>query len=95
MAIHLIPEPQEMVERVLATGAYEDVSSVLKASLRLLEERARKLEWLRAEMQIGENQIGRGQVVEYAPDTMQHLVAETEERSRQGLPVRDAVKPPA
>ena len=94
-AIQLTPELQEMVDRVLASGAYEDTSSVLEASLRLLEERTRKLDWLRAEIQIGENQIARGEVVEYRPDTMRRLIAEAEERSRQGLPVRDAVKPPA
>jgi putative addiction module CopG family antidote len=37
MAIQLTPELQEMVDRVLATGAYNDVSAVLEASLQLLE----------------------------------------------------------
>ena len=95
MAIQLTPELQEMVDRVLATGTYNDVSSVLEASLHLLEERTRKLEWLRAEIQIGDDQSVRGEVVEYTPDTMQRLIAEAEERSRQGMPVKDAVKPPA
>jgi putative addiction module CopG family antidote len=95
MAIQLTPELQEMVDRVLATGAYNDVSAVLEASLQLLEERTRTLDWLRADFQIGEDQIARREVVEYTPDTMRRLIAEAEERSRQGLPVRDAVKPPS
>jgi hypothetical protein len=56
-------------------------------------ERAEQLERLRAEIQIGLDQIERGETIEWTEDTMDRLIREAEENSRLGKPISDFVKP--
>lgn len=93
MALQISPQLQETIDRLIATRHYADAGEVLGAALRLLDEQERKLDWLRAELAIGEEQEKRGETVPYTPDFMERLMCEADERSRQGIPVSDAVKP--
>lgn len=93
MTVRITTQLEEKIERLIATGHYADTNAVIEAALRLLEERDRKLAWLRAELAIGEEQEKRGETVPYTPDFMERLMREADERSRQGVPVKDAVKP--
>lgn len=95
MSITLSPALQQKVDQLIATGSYDGPEAVLEASLSLLEERERRLQWLRAELQIGEEQELRGDTVEWTPQLMAQLMDEADQRSRLGLPIDDAVKPPA
>ncbi|MDP9366116.1 MAG: hypothetical protein M3Q10_18175 [Chloroflexota bacterium] len=89
----LAPRHQALVERIVALGLHDDADGVLDDALRLLEARTRRLGWLRAEVQVALDQETRGELVDYTPETMERLMAEADERSQLGLPVRDAVKP--
>ncbi len=93
MQIHLTPELQQKVDQIIELGRFKDAETVIDASLRLLLERGNQHEWLRNELRIGEDQDARGETVEYTPETMERLIQQADERSRRGLPVRDAVKP--
>jgi antitoxin ParD1/3/4 len=93
MSVSLEPDLQALVEQKVASGVYRDADEVLREALRLLHERDQRLQQLRAELQIGLDQEARGELVEFTPDFMERLKREADERSRLGLPVKDAVKP--
>lgn len=92
MARKLSPEHEAIVDRILATGEYRDAGEVITAALRLLEERDRRLRWLRAEVQKGLDQFERGEFIEYTPALLEEIAREVEENILQGKPVRDAVE---
>jgi antitoxin ParD1/3/4 len=93
MARQLSIEQESIVERVLATGEYADADAVITAALLLLEQRDRRLRWLRAEIQIGLDQLDRGEVVEFTPEFFDEIIREAEENIGNGKPIRDAVEP--
>ena len=93
MTHNLAPRHQTLVERIVAFGLHDDADQVLDDALRLLEARTCRLAWMRAEVQVALDQEARGDLVDYTPETMERLMAEADERSRLGLPVRAAVKP--
>jgi len=89
--VTLTPELEALVERKLGEGGYRDASEVIQEALQLLAERD-AYDRLRAELQIGLDQIRRGETVEYTPELMQRLMREAEEDVRHGRPVKDAVR---
>ncbi len=91
MNVTLTPELEALVERKLGEGGYRDASEVIQEALQLLAERD-AYDRLRAELQIGLDQIRRGETVEYTPELMQRLMREAEEDVRHGRPVKDAVR---
>lgn len=93
MTRHLTPQHEALVERIVALGQHADADRVIGEALLLLDERTRRLQWLRGEIGIAREQEARGELVDYIPATMERLMAEADERSRAGLPIRDAVKP--
>lgn len=66
MNISLTPELESLVQEMVKSGRYHSASEVIRDALRLFEERAQlrkiKLENLRREIAIGEEQAERGQV---------------------------------
>ena len=48
---------------------------------------------LRADLQIGLEQIERGEVGDFTPELLDELAREAEQNARDGEPVWDAVKP--
>jgi antitoxin ParD1/3/4 len=60
------------VSRELASGKYGSEAEVVSAALRLLEQRERKLDALRAAIQVGVDQLERGEFVEIADDAALH-----------------------
>lgn len=95
MTRHLTPQHETLVEEIVAFGEHADAEEVIGHALRSLGERTRRLGWLRAELQVALDQEERGELIDYTPDTMERLMEEADERTRLGLPVRDAVKPKA
>ena len=93
MTVTLTPQLEAMVQAKLATGRYTDAIAVVDEAMRLLDERDHQIAWIRAELHIGLDQEARGELVEWTPGSMARLSAEADERSRLGLPVKDAVNP--
>ena len=54
MNISLTPHLEEMIREKIASGSYNSASEVVRASLRLLEEREQKIEGLRKALLDGE-----------------------------------------
>jgi antitoxin ParD1/3/4 len=92
MTVILPPQLEAMIEEKVTSGRYADASEVVEEALRLLDERDR-FEQLRAELEIGLEQIERGENVPYTPDFMDRLKREAAEHVRLGKPIKDAVKP--
>ncbi len=58
----LIPEElKAFIEREIGSGKYRNEEEVVSAALRLLQERERKLESLRADLQEGFSELERGE----------------------------------
>jgi antitoxin ParD1/3/4 len=67
MTVTLTRQHQDLVERMIATGQYEDAEEVIGQALRLLEEREHEQQ-LRAKLQSGIDQLDRGDGVLFTAD---------------------------
>lgn len=89
MPRQLTPQHEAVLDRIVATGEFEDANQAIGEALNLLEERGQRMQRLRAELQIGLDQEERGDLIDWTPDFMDQLIHEADERSRRGLPVRE------
>jgi antitoxin ParD1/3/4 len=63
MSLSLAYETEQRITQYLANGQYQSADDVILAGLRLLEQRQKRLNELRQEIQIGTDQIAAGQVM--------------------------------
>ena len=90
MSIELSPRQQSIIEHLVASGSFSDVPAAIDRAIQLLELHEQQIGALRAKLQVGLDQIKRGDVVEYTPEFMDELVQETEEAFLRGeVPDRD------
>ncbi len=61
MNVSLTPELEQLVNDKVKSGFYQTASEVVREALRLLNERDRERERLRADVQAGFDQLSRGQ----------------------------------
>lgn len=61
MTLSIPPELEEFVEREISSGKFRSREEVLAEGLRLLKEREQKLDRLREEIQVGLDQLERGE----------------------------------
>ena len=87
MNVSLTPELEEMVTQKVQSGLYNSASEVVREGLRLVREqdqiRQIKLEELRRELQVGFDELRRGEGVEYA--SPRQLIDEIKAEGRAGL----------
>ena len=78
MNVSLTPELEKLVNERVQSGMYSSASEVVREALRLLNDqeelRRRKLEDLRKEIQIGLDQVNRGEVVPFDVARIKSLV---------------------
>ena len=78
MNVSLTPELEKLVNERVRSGMYSSASEVVREALRLLNDqeksRQQKLEELRKQIQIGIDQIERGEVVEFDARRVKSLV---------------------
>jgi putative addiction module CopG family antidote len=91
MSVTLSPEVQSRVLSWVGRGRYSDANAVVLDALQLLEERNQEQflklrEMVRAGFESGDE-------LELTPELWNDLVREAEEEERQGLPIRDEVRP--
>jgi antitoxin ParD1/3/4 len=74
MNISLTPTLEEFIKQKVSSGFYHSASEVVREALRLLEERDRlremRLDLLGKEIQVGIDQIERGEYTEYNEHTL-------------------------
>jgi antitoxin ParD1/3/4 len=93
MSIHLTPDLEAVIRQKVKIGLYSSADEALREAVRLLDERDRRLEWLRAELAVGEEQEKRGELVGLTPQRFAEIKRRARENARQGKPIKDAVKP--
>ena len=89
MNVSLTPTLEELVQRKVATGLYNSASEVIREALRLLEERDEmrkmRLAALRKEINVGLDQLERGEVSEYDDKSLNTLAADIKTKGRKRL----------
>ncbi|MEK6288552.1 MAG: type II toxin-antitoxin system ParD family antitoxin [Acidobacteriota bacterium] len=65
MNVSLTPELEQLVNDEIKSGDYKSAKEVVREGLRLVRLRREKLAGLRREIQIGVDEIERGEYVEY------------------------------
>ncbi|MBI3696346.1 MAG: type II toxin-antitoxin system ParD family antitoxin [Acidobacteria bacterium] len=78
MNIPVNPDTERLVKEQVESGRYRSAAEVIEDAVRLLTERGRKLEQLRKEIQVGVDQIERGEYTEYDAHTIQNLFSDIE-----------------
>jgi antitoxin ParD1/3/4 len=92
MNVSLTPQLEAMIRAKVESGMYNNASEVVREALRIME-REEKLHRLRGEVQLGFDQLDRGERIPFTSQTMERLRREAEENTRLGKPVSDVVKP--
>ncbi len=92
MHVSLTPHLEELVRDKVKSGLYCSASEVVREALRLMEDRDRvremRLDDLRKEIQIGIEQIERGESTEYTTETLHELFDDIKARGRARLEAR-------
>ncbi len=76
MNVSLTPELEELVNDEMKSGQYKSANEVVREGLRLVRLRREKLAALRREIQLGIDDIERGDYVEYT--SVEELFADVE-----------------
>jgi antitoxin ParD1/3/4 len=79
----LSSEVQQLLSQQLATGEYSSADEVLLEAVRLLAERNRCREELRRQIQIGRDQLDRGEFAEYDDDALRERFEQLKQRAEE------------
>jgi putative addiction module CopG family antidote len=85
-------EDEQLIRERIASGRYADEAAVVHEAFKVLTHRDRFYA-LRAEIQLGLDDIERGDVEDLTDELIDRLSREAEEMVRRGDPVHGAVKP--
>ena len=85
-------ELERLVQQELATGKYGSENELLLEAVRLLAERERRRERLREEIQIGRDQLDRGEYTEYDEHSLRERFDELKESAEQRIQRNDNPK---
>jgi len=91
--VNLSPEFEALIQKTVDSGRYASASEVIEQALLLLD-RAEREEQLGREIQIGLDQIERGEVIPYGPDFWVRVERMADELKESGDPYDAAVVPP-
>ncbi|MGE3275199.1 MAG: type II toxin-antitoxin system ParD family antitoxin [Vicinamibacterales bacterium] len=83
MNVSLTPELEQLVNDKVKSGFYQTASEVVREALRLLNERDRERERLRADVQAGLEQLARGQGQVYDKATGRALAGRIKAEGRK------------
>jgi antitoxin ParD1/3/4 len=92
MNVSLTPQLEAMIRAKVESGMYNNASEVVREALRIMEREERNRQ-LREALQLGFDQIDRGETIKFTANTMERLMQEASANSKAGRQVRDIVKP--
>jgi Arc/MetJ-type ribon-helix-helix transcriptional regulator len=92
MSVQLATRISERILQKVETGAYASADAVLEEALGLLDERD-QLRSLRESLVRANEQIERGEFVEWTPDLLEQWDREADELMRQGRQPKADVRP--
>jgi len=92
MNVSLTNELEQYVARKVRSGLYHSASEVIRDGLRLLKDRDElqkcRLAAVRKEIEVGLEQLRRGDYTEYDEESLNQLVAKTKRAGRERLATR-------
>ena len=84
MAMQLPPDIEARIQQKVAEGYFPDADEVIREAMRLLDAQERQLDELRAKLQIGLDQLDRGESVPFTPELIERIRRNADERFRRG-----------
>jgi antitoxin ParD1/3/4 len=78
------PDIEASIRQKIERGRFPDVDEVLREAMRLLDDQERRLDALRAKIQIGLDEADRGEMDEWTPELRERLWREADEMHRRG-----------
>ena len=84
MAIQLPADVEDRINEKVARGEFPDAGEVVREAMRLLDEQERRLDEFRAKLQVGLDQLDRGEGVPYTPELMARIRRDVADRYRRG-----------
>ncbi len=84
MTLTLTPELEAMIREKVDSGRYATADEVIEAAVRLLDAQDDHLAMLRAKLQVGLDDLERGDTVLLTPELLDEIDREVEERFRRG-----------
>lgn len=91
MHINLSAEMEQYLQSKVGTGFYSNASEVVRDAIRRMREEDEKLAALRAAVQVGDEQIERGEGIPYTPERLEAITVKAFANSRQGKKVNPDV----
>lgn len=74
----------DFIDKQVASGRYSSASDVIRTGLRKLEEDEEKLEWLRARIAEGMEDVEKGQLINDSEEFWDEINREVKERVAHG-----------
>jgi antitoxin ParD1/3/4 len=93
MSVMLSPATEKLIRELVENGRYPSADEAVQEGLRLIDVRERHLARLRADVDVGLEQLERGEGVELTEERMEQIFERALENSRAGKPIKDAVTP--
>jgi antitoxin ParD1/3/4 len=93
MTIRLPVDVEERINEKVARGDFPDAGEVVREAMRLLDEQERQLNEFRAKLQIGLDQLERGESAPYTPELVARMRRESDDRFRRGQRPKSDVVP--
>ncbi|MDO9270794.1 MAG: type II toxin-antitoxin system ParD family antitoxin [Methylobacter sp.] len=87
MHINLSPEIEQYLQIKVGTGFYSNASEVVRDAIRRMWEEDQKLEKLRAAVQIGDEQLERGEGIVYSASRLEAITEKALSNARNGKKV--------
>ncbi len=85
MTIDIPADRQKVVTDAIARGEFKTETEVVDEALRMFEERQRTTEYFRREMQIGLDELDRGEYQEFDEVSLKTFFEQVKADGRQGL----------
>ena len=87
------PDLAAFVQGEVALGKYPTENAVVEAAVRLLKEQEAHTEFLRREIQLGLDEIERGNFTTYTKDTLPELIDDIKREGRKRLAAEQSPVP--
>ena len=78
-------EQQKLIEQMVESGLYKSTDEAIDTAISLLDQRNKKLDALREDVQVGLDQLERGEYTDYDDDGLKGLAESIKARGRERL----------
>ena len=93
MHVNLSPEIEQYLQSKVGAGFYGNASEVIRDAIRRMKEEEDKLTALRTAVQVGDEQLDRGEGTSYTPERLEAITANAFANAARGKVVSADVKP--